>query len=88
MSPAQIAVREEVKRLSLADVGRSLNAVADRFLALWAGDAAAAKQSLRRMPMEPELKRMLCLGVDTVVTRRQRQIDYELNGLRIHRSYR
>ena len=88
MTVAQIEVREAVKRLTLSDVGRSLNTVASWFLALWAGDIHAARRSLCEMQIEPELRSMLCLAVDTVVRRHQRRLDYELNGLRIQRGYR
>ena len=88
MTAARIAARDQMKRLTIPDLGRHLNAVADRFVALWAGDADAAKRSLHKMPMEPKLKQMLCLAVDTVVRRHQRRLDCELNGLRIHRGYR
>ena len=87
MTPAQIMARKEIKGLSLADLGRSLNTVAAWFLALWAGDSDAATRSLYEMQLEPELRSMLCLAVDTVARRRQRLLDYELNGFRIRRGY-
>ena len=83
MTAAQIAVREQIGRLTLRDIGRSLNPVADRLLAFWAGDMEAAKQSLHEMPVQPQLREMLCLAMDTVAHRRQRQLDWELDGLRI-----
>ena len=83
MTPAQFVASQEVRRLTLQDIGRRLNTVADRFLALWAGDDAAAKRSLMMMGAEPQLKEMLLLAVDTVVSRRQRQLDYVLDGFRI-----
>jgi hypothetical protein len=86
MTGAQIESREAVKRLTLGDVGRSLNTVAAWFLALWAGDTDAARRSLCEMQIEPELRSMLCLAVDTIARRRRRQLDYELNGFRIHRT--
>jgi hypothetical protein len=84
MTSAQFMASQEVRRLTLQDVGRKLNTVADRFLALWAGDGAAAKRSLMRIRAEPQLKEMLLLAVDTIVSRRQRQLDYALDGFRIH----
>jgi len=83
MTAAQIAVREQIGRLTLRDIGRSLNPVADQLLAFWAGDMEAAKQSLSEMPVQPQLREMLCLAMDTVAHRRQRQLDRELDGLRI-----
>ena len=87
MTPAQIMAREEIKGLTLEAVGRRLNSAAEGLLALWAGDETAAKRSLITMPADPRLKHMLLLAVDTVVKRRQRQLDYELNGFRIHRGH-
>lgn len=84
MTPTQLMASQEVRRLTLQDIGRRFNTVADRFLALWAGDDAAAKRSLMRIRAEPQLKAMLLLAVDTVVSRRQRQLDYVLDGFRIH----
>ena len=84
MTPSQFVASQEVRRLTLQDIGRRLNTVADRFLALWAGDDAAAKRSLMQIGAEPQLKEMLLLAVDTVVSRRQRRIDYVLDGFRIH----
>ena len=83
MTPTQLMATQAVRRLTLQGIGRRLNTVADRFLALWAGDDAAAKQSLMLMGAEPQLKEMLLLAVDTVVSRRQRKIDYELDGFRV-----
>jgi hypothetical protein len=83
MTHEQFAARKKVRKLSLHDIGRRLNTVADRFLALWAGDDAAAKRSLIMMGAEPQLKEMLLLAVNTVVSRRRRRIDYELDGFRI-----
>jgi hypothetical protein len=83
MTAVAKAARERVRRLTLADVGVHLNTAADWFLALFDSDAEAARQSLQGMPLEPNLKQMLCLAVDTVVDRRQRRIDYELDGFRI-----
>lgn len=83
MTHEQFVTRKKVRKLSLHDIGRRLNTVANRFLALWAGDDAAAKRSLMLMCTEPELKEMLLLAVDTVMDRRQRRIDYELDGFRI-----
>ena len=83
MTPSQFVASQEVRRLALQDIGRRLNTVADRFLALCAGDDAAAKRSLMLMGAEPQLKEMLLLAVDTVVSRRQRRIDYVLDGFRI-----
>jgi hypothetical protein len=83
MTHEQFAARKKVRKLALQDIGRKLNTVADRFLALSAGDDTAAKQSLMMMGAEPQLKEMLLLAVDTVVDRRQRRIDYELDGFRI-----
>ena len=83
MTPAQVMACEQVRRLRLEDIGRRLNSVADRFLALCAGDDEAAKRSLDMIPAEPQLKEMLLLAVDTVVSRRQRRIDYELDGFRV-----
>ena len=85
MTPAQIAAREQLKSVTVSDVGRKLNTVAERFLAHWAGDCTAAKQSLSGMPLEHEFKDMLGLAVDTVVRRRQRQLDWELGGFQIRR---
>jgi len=84
MTPAQRTASQEVRRLTLQDIGRRLNTVADRFLALWAGDDTAAKRSLMLIRAEPQLKEMLLVAVDTVVSRRQRQLDYALDGFRIH----
>lgn len=83
MTPAQIMACEQVRRLRLEDIGRRLNSVADRFLALCAGDDEAAKRSLVMIPAEPQVKEMLLLAVDTVVSRRQRQLDYVLDGFRV-----
>lgn len=83
MTPAQVMACEQVRRLRLEDIGRRLNNVADRFLALCAGDEAAAKRSLVMMPAEPQLKEMLLLAVDTVVSRKQRRVDYEVDGFRV-----
>ena len=83
MTAVAKAARERVRRLTLADVGVHLNTVADWFLALFDSDAEAARQSLQGMPLEPNLKQTLCLAVDTVVSRRQRRINYELDGFRI-----
>jgi len=83
MTAVAMAARERVRRLALADVGVHLNTAADWFLALFDADAEAARQSLQGMPLEPNLKQTLCLAVDTVVDRRQRRIDYELDGFRI-----
>ncbi len=83
MTTAQLMASQEVRKLMLHDIGRRLNTVADRLLALWAGDDAAAKRSLIMMGAEPQLKEMLLLAVDTVVDRRQRRIDYEMDGFRI-----
>ena len=88
MTAAQIAAREHISRLSLKDIGRGLNPVADRLLAFWAGDMEAAKQSLSEMPVQPQLREMLCLAMDTVAARRQRQLDRELGGMRIRRGRR
>ena len=88
MTSAQLMATQAVRRLTLQDIGRRLNTVADWFLALWAGDTDAARRSLYEMQIEPELRSMLCLAVDTVVRRHQRRLDYELNGLRIRRGYR
>ena len=87
MTRTQTAAREQVKQLTLADLGRGINTAAAWFLALWAGDIDAARRSLYEMQIEPELRSMLCLAVDTVARRRQRQLDYELNGLYIRRRY-
>ena len=87
MTVAKVEAREAVKRLTLSDIGRSLNTVAAWFLALWAGDTDAARRSLCEMQIEPELRSMLCLAVDTIARRRRRQLDYELNGYRIHRLH-
>ena len=87
MTQTQIAAREQVKQVTLADLGRSLTTVADWFLALWAGDSDAARRSLWQMPVEPHLKAMLCLALRTAVRRHQRQLDYELDGFRIRRSH-
>ena len=87
MTPAQVEAREQVKGLTLADVKRRLNTAADMFLALWAGDADAAKRSLFGMPVQAQVREMLCLAVDTVVSRRQRQLDYELDGFRVRRAH-
>ena len=86
MTPAQIVAREEIKGLTPDNIGRRLNTVAEGLLALWAGDDTAAKGSLVLSPMEARLKAMLLLALDTVVRRRQRQLDYELDGFRIRRS--
>ena len=80
MTMAQMAAREQIRTLSLADAGRSLNAAAERFLALWAGDAEAAKRSLGEMPVNGKLRHMLCLAVDTVTRRRQRHLNSELGA--------
>ena len=88
MTMAQMAAREQVRTLSLADVVRSLNTSAEHFLALWAGDAEAAKRSLREMPVNGKLRHMLCLAVDTVTRRHQRQLSSELGGWRIRRGRR
>jgi len=88
MTAAQIAARDQISRLTLRDIGRRLNTVAEHFLAFWAGDAAAARQSLCEMPVEPQLREMLCLAMDTVSHRRQRQLNRELDGLRIRRGRR
>jgi len=86
MTAGQIRAREQIGRLTLKSIGRRLNTVADHFLAFWAGDAAAAKQSLCEMPVQPQLREMLCLAMDTVAARRQRQLNRELDGLRIRRG--
>jgi hypothetical protein len=83
MTGAAMAAQERVRGLTLADVGVHLNTVADWFLALFGSDAEAARQSLQGMPLEPNLKQMLCLAVDTVASRRQRQLDYVLDGFRV-----
>lgn len=88
MTAAQIAARDQISRLTLRDIGRRLNTVAERFLAFWAGDAAAAKQSLSEMPVAPQVRVMLCLAMDTVVHKHQRQLNRELDGLRIRRGRR
>ena len=87
MTRTQTTAREQIKRLTIADLGRSLNTAADWFLALWAGDTDAARRSLYEMQIEPELRSMLCLAVDTVTRRRQHQLDYELNSFCIRRRY-
>lgn len=84
MTAVVITTRERVRRLTLADVGVHLNTAADWFLALFDSDAEAARQSLQGMPLEPNLKEMLLLAVDTVVSRRQRQLDYVLDGFHVH----
>ena len=88
MTTAQIAAREQLRRVSRRDIGRHLNTVAANFLASWAGDMAAAKQSLAVMPVQPQVREMLCLAMDTVAARRQRQLDRELDGRRILRRRR
>jgi len=88
MTRAQIAAREQIKRLTLADVGRGFITAAEWLLAFWRGDAKAAKKSLRELPIDAKLRQMLSLAVDTAVARRQRQLDYELNGPRIRRACR
>ena len=86
MTVAQMAAREQVKRVDLDDIGRSLNMVAERLVALWDGDAEAAKSSLRELPLNGRLRHMLCLAVDTITRRRQRQVNRELGGWRIRRG--
>ena len=88
MTPTQIAAREQIKRLTFADVGRRFITAAEWLLAFWRGDADAAKQSLCDLPINAQVRQMLSLAVDTAVARRQRQLDYELNGLRVHRTCR
>ena len=83
MTSAQVMAIEEIRRLTCRDIGRRFNTVADRFLALWAGDDTAARRSLMTMGTEPQLKEMLLLAVNTVVNRRQRRVDYELDGFRV-----
>lgn len=83
MTSMQIVAKEEVQRLTLQDTGRRLNTVADRFLALWAGDDTAAKRALMTMSAEPQVKEMLLLAVDTVINRKERRTDYELDGFRV-----
>ena len=86
MTAGQMVAREQISRLTLKDIGRRLNTVAANFLAFWAGDMAAAKQSLAVMPVQPQVREMLCLAIDTVAHRRQRQLNRELDGLRIRRG--
>ena len=86
MTTAQLAAREHVSRLTLKDIGRRLNPVADRFLAFWAGDIGAAKGSLKDLPINGELREMLCLAMDTVASRRERQLNRELDGFRVRRG--
>ena len=88
MTVAQLAAREQVSRLTIRDIGRRLNTVAADFLAFWAGDIEAAKQALRDAPLDRELREMLCLAIDTVVARRGRQLNRELDGQRVWRSGR
>jgi len=83
MTVAQLAAREQVSRLTLKDIGRRLNTVAADFLAFWAGDMEAAKRALRDAPLDRELREMLCLAIDTVVARRERQLNRELDGGRV-----
>ena len=72
--------------LTLADVKDNLVTVAERFLAQWLGDSQAAKASLAEMRVNGELAGMLGLAMDTVEHRRQRALDYELEGCRIRRG--
>ena len=88
MTQAQIAAREQIGRITLKDIGRRLNSVAAQFLGFWGGDAAAAKRSLRDMRVRPQVREMLSLAMDTVTHRRQRQLNRELDGLRIRRGRR
>lgn len=86
MTAAQLAARGQVNKVTLKDIGRSLNPVAERLLAFWAGDMEAAKRSLFEMPVQSQVREMLCLAMDTVKHRRERRLDRELNGLRIRRG--
>jgi len=79
MTTAQIAARKKVGSLTLANVGRNLNSVAEGFLALCAGDEEEAKRSLLGMPLEPQLGAVLYLAVETVAQRRQRELDLDLS---------
>jgi hypothetical protein len=88
MTTTQLAAREQVSRLTLKDIGRGLNTAADRFLAFWAGDIGAAKSALKDLPINSELREMLCLAMDTVVARRERQLNRDLDGQRVWRSGR
>jgi len=83
MTVAQLAAKEQVSKLTLKDIGRRLNTVAADFLAFWAGDIEAAKQALREASLDGELRAMLCLAIDTVVARRERQLGRELDGVRV-----
>jgi len=88
MTTAQLAAREQVSMLTLRDIGRRLNTVAANFLAFWAGDIGAAKRALSEAPLDGELRGMLFLAMDTVVARRERQLNRELDGQRVWHSGR
>ena len=78
--------RERVRALTLFDITDGVTSVAERFLALWRGDDIAAKESLLEMGVQPDLAHMLCLAIDTLQRRRQRELDLELNGYHIRRG--
>lgn len=86
MTPAQAVAKRQIAQLTLKDIGRRLNTVAQWLLAYWAGDVDAVKRSLVELPLNPRMRTMLWMAVDTVVARRQRQLDYELNDSRIRRT--
>ena len=85
MTIQQIALRDRVRSITLADVKDDLVTVAERFLSLWAGDSTAAKVSLLEIGVNGELGHMLCLAIESAERRHQRQLNYELDGYRIRR---
>ena len=88
MTAQQLQFRQVVKTLTLEDIKDNLNTIAARFLALWCGDSEAAKTSLDEMGVDGRLKHMLCVAISTVERRRERQLDYELGGMRIRHGRR
>ena len=82
MTTAQVSARHQLSRITLKDVGRRLNTVAADFLGSFAGDVEAAKGALTEAPLDWELREMLTLAMDTVVARRERELNRALDGRR------
>lgn len=86
MTTQQIALRDRVRSITLADVNGDLVTVAEQFMASWAGDSTAAKESLLEMGVNGEFGHMLGLAIDSAERRHQRQLNYELDGYRVRRT--
>ena len=86
MTIQQASLRDRVRSLTLGDIKDNLVTVAERFLAQWRGDSEAAKASLRAMDVNGQVAGVLGLAMDTVESRRQRQLNYELDSCRIRRG--